>query len=51
MVACIEEIAFNNKWIDDSKLIKIIDKYKNSPYGDYLKKTFEASSVHIDPNQ
>jgi glucose-1-phosphate thymidylyltransferase len=51
MVACIEEIAFNNKWINESKLIKIFDRYKNSPYGDYLKKTFEASSQHIDLNQ
>ena len=51
MVACIEEIAFNNKWIDDSKLIKIFDRYKNSPYGVYLKKTFEASLQHIDSNQ
>ena len=51
MVACIEEIAFNNKWINESKLIKIFDRYKNSPYGNYLKKTFEASSQHFDPNQ
>ena len=51
MVACIEEIAFNNKWINESKLIKIFDRYKNSPYGNYLKKTFEASSKHIDLNQ
>ncbi len=43
MVACIEEIAFANKWIDENKLMKTFDRYKNSPYGDYLKKIFEGS--------
>jgi len=37
-IACLEEIAFNSNWIDSNKVIRQIDKYKNSPYGDYLKK-------------
>ena len=37
-IACLEEIAFNSNWIDSNKVISQIDKYKNSPYGDYLKK-------------
>ena len=36
-IACLEEIAFNSNWIDSNKVIRQIDKYKNSPYGDYLK--------------
>ena len=36
MVACLEEIAFMNKWIDEKKLVEISQKYKNSPYGSYL---------------
>jgi glucose-1-phosphate thymidylyltransferase len=35
-VACLQEIAFMNKWIDEKKLVEISQKYKNSPYGSYL---------------
>ena len=37
-IGCIEEIAYNNNWVNKLKLKKIIFKYKNSPYGEYLKK-------------
>ena len=37
-IACIEEIAFNKKWITMKKLKKLISKYDNNPYGEYLKK-------------
>ena len=36
MVACIEEIAFNHKWIDEETLI-MYKFYKNTAYGTYLK--------------
>lgn len=36
-VACLEEIAFNNKWIDEETILKQSTKYKNSPYGKYLQ--------------
>lgn len=36
-IACLEEIAFNNGWIDNSTLLNQVQKYKNSPYGHYLK--------------
>ena len=36
-IGCIEEIAYNNKWINKLQLKKMILKYKNSPYGKYLK--------------
>tara|TARA_B100000989_G_scaffold59489_2_gene40647 strand:- start:180 stop:1046 length:867 start_codon:yes stop_codon:yes gene_type:complete len=37
-IACLEEIAFNQEWIDVSTLREHITQYKNSPYGAYLKK-------------
>lgn len=36
MIACIEEIAFNNHWIDNECLNKIANEHKNTSYGDYL---------------
>jgi len=35
-VACIEEIAYNNKWITRDSLLKLADSYKTD-YGDYLR--------------
>jgi len=37
-IGCIEEIALNNNWIKKKDLKTIIIKYKNSEYGNYLKK-------------
>jgi len=34
-VSCIEEIAYNNKWISKDELLKIAAEYKTE-YGDYL---------------
>ena len=36
-IACIEEIAYRKKWINQKKLSKIIKKFKSSNYGNYLK--------------
>ena len=35
-IACIEEIAYNNGWIDQSQITKLSQKYKNNKYGQYL---------------
>jgi glucose-1-phosphate thymidylyltransferase len=35
-IACIEEIAFRNSWIDNDSLKSIAQGYKNSDYGKYL---------------
>jgi len=35
-VACIEEIAFRNNWIDKEKLITLADSLKKTEYGQYL---------------
>jgi glucose-1-phosphate thymidylyltransferase len=40
-IACLEEIALNNNWIDKKILIKQYEKYKNNNYGKYLKYLFE----------
>ena len=37
-IGCIEEIAYNNKWINKSKLKEILSKFNNTSYGRYLKK-------------
>ena len=37
-IACLEEIAFNNKWIDKNRLMKAVKFYGNCSYSDYIKK-------------
>ena len=37
-VACIEEIAFDNKYISKSELLMIANELKNNQYGQYLKQ-------------
>ena len=37
-IACLEEIAFNNKWIDKKKISESINFYGNCLYSKYLKK-------------
>lgn len=36
-IACIEEIAYHNGFIDQEKLSKLASMYKNSGYGQYLQ--------------
>jgi len=35
-IACLEEIAFRNKWISEQQLMKLAEKLKKSSYGHYL---------------
>ena len=37
-IACLEEIAFNYKWIDKNQVIDAIKFYGNCLYSQYLKK-------------
>lgn len=37
MIACLEEIGFNNGWLSVEKLQESIELYKKNSYGDYLK--------------
>lgn len=36
-IACLEEIAWNNQWIDDRQLLEVSILYANSDYGRYLQ--------------
>lgn len=36
-VACLEEIAYKNNWINETQIIAQSEKLKNSEYGKYLK--------------
>ena len=37
-VACLEEIAFNKKWIDEAQVLESASNYSKNSYGEYLKK-------------
>ncbi len=37
-IACLEEIAFNNKWINKKQLLKAVKFYGNCAYSNYIKK-------------
>jgi glucose-1-phosphate thymidylyltransferase len=39
-IACIEEIAYQNKWIYKKQILKRINFYGKCDYSDYLKKIF-----------
>ena len=39
-IACIEEIAYQNKWISKKQILKRINFYGKCEYSDYLKKIF-----------
>lgn len=36
-VCCPEEVAFNNRWIDEARLLAIAEQLRSSGYGDYLR--------------
>jgi glucose-1-phosphate thymidylyltransferase len=36
-IACIEEIAFNSRWIDREQLLALAGRMGNSAYGEYLR--------------
>lgn len=42
MIACLEEIGFNNGWLSVKKLKESIELYKKNSYGDYLKNLIKT---------
>lgn len=42
MIACLEEIGYNNGWLSKEKLQESIDLYSKNSYGDYLKKLIKT---------
>ncbi len=45
-IACIEEIAYKNQWIDKEALQKSADSYGKSAYGQYLKSVIEGKIMY-----
>ena len=41
-VAALEEIAYNNGWIDKEQLLNSAETYGKAPYGQHLKKVAEG---------
>ncbi|EGK8090089.1 glucose-1-phosphate thymidylyltransferase RfbA [Campylobacter lari] len=41
-IACLEEIAFRNGWIDETKLLKRAKLLEKSGYGNYLQKILQG---------
>lgn len=48
-IACLEEIAFNNGWIDKEKLQAAYKLYQKNQYGSYLKDVLDGK--YIDQQQ
>ncbi len=44
-IACLEEIAFNNGWIDLDQMLKIYEIYKKNQYGEYLIKIIDRKFI------
>ena len=43
-IACLEEIAFEQKWIGKSEILKQAEKMKNNGYGKYLFKLIDQKN-------
>lgn len=41
-IACLEEIAFRNKWITKEQVLEMAKEYKNSEYGVYLEEVVKV---------
>lgn len=46
-VACLEEIAYLNGWIDKDAVLKVYEELKKNQYGKYLKDVLDGK--YIDP--
>ncbi|MDF9824991.1 glucose-1-phosphate thymidylyltransferase [Breznakia sp. PF5-3] len=44
-IACLEEIAYDNGWINHDELNTIYDIYKKNQYGKYLKKILDRKYI------
>jgi glucose-1-phosphate thymidylyltransferase len=44
-IACLEEIAFNNEWIDKEKLQEACELYQKNQYGSYLKDVLDGKYI------
>ncbi len=44
-ISCLEEIAFNNGWIDETKLRDACELYQKNQYGRYLKDVLDGKYI------
>ena len=44
-IACLEEIAYLNGWINADQMQKAYEKYKNNQYGKYLKDVLDGKFI------
>lgn len=44
-VAVLEEIAYNNGWIDKEHLLNSAKEYGKAPYGQYLQKVADGKII------
>ena len=42
-IACLEEISYNNKWIDKEQALNLAKKYSKTEYGKYIKRIIGAN--------
>lgn len=45
-IACLEEIAYLNNWIDKNKMQEAINKYKKNQYGKYLQDVLDGKYIY-----
>lgn len=43
-IACLEEYAYKNGWIEKEKVLKHVEKYKKTEYGKYLKRVVDEKN-------
>ena len=44
-IACLEEIAYLNGWINDDELLKAYEIFKKNQYGKYLKDVYDGKYI------
>ena len=44
-IACLEEIAYRNGWIDENKMEQAYETYKKNEYGKYLKDVLDGKYI------
>lgn len=44
-IACLEEIAYLNGWIDENDVMKAYEELKNNQYGQYLKDVLDGKFI------
>jgi glucose-1-phosphate thymidylyltransferase len=45
-VACLEEIAFSNGWIQATQVAAMAEKYGKTEYGVYLQRLIQDGNPH-----